>query len=191
MGHLEAGRSLCRAVERRRFKPLREKFGQFFLNHCAKATRNMITIYLSDETKRELNRRLCQPVLNPAMRDRIHILLYRSRGDSPPRVASQLGRSVRFVRWVLKEFQKRGLGILEMQSTGRGPGRPHDPNHRRMIEASIVRLLRAQGGRWSSDRLRQALASEGIRLSSRQVRRYLKDLGVPCRRGLGIVATPR
>jgi len=61
------------------------------------------------------------------------------------------------------------------------PGPPPDLERRRSVEAELRELL-GQERTWTSGQLVEALAERGIRLSERQVRRYLRRLDAGWRR---------
>ncbi len=122
-------------------------------------------------------RTISQSACAPWVRDRIEMLLLSARGWSPPDIGSYLDYDPRTVRSVLRAYQKQGVAALERQRPGPQPRAVH--GHR------VQRALRALLGRrrtWTSRQLSEALRPLGIRLSARQVRRYLHHIGAQWRR---------
>src|SRR5262249_20656763 len=87
---------------------------------------------------------------------------------SAPRIAAHLGYCGHTVRGVLKDFLDRGAAALLPRRTGPPP----DAQRRHQVTAALRALL-GEDRTWTSRQLSQALASQGIALSPRQVHRYL------------------
>jgi transposase len=117
------------------------------------------------------------PRLHPAERDRVEMVLLSAEGWSPPRIAGHLSCHPATVRQVLKRFATDGVSGLRR----RRPGPPQDEARRQRVTTALDRLL-AQERTWTAVHLAEALRSDGIALSARQTRKYLKLLGARWRR---------
>jgi putative transposase len=115
--------------------------------------------------------------LRPAERDRVEMVLLSAEGWSPPRIGRHLGCHPATVRQVLKRFAAEGSASVHR----RRPGPPKDEARRRQVTAALDRLL-GQERTWTAPQLAEALRSEGISLSARQTRKYLKLMGARWRR---------
>src|SRR5215216_2178233 len=115
--------------------------------------------------------------LRPAERDRVEMVLLSAEGWSPPRIARHLGCHPATVRQALKRFASGGISSLPW----RRPGPPKDEARRRQVTTALDRLL-GRERTWTAAQLAEALRSEGIALSARQTRKYLKLLGARWRR---------
>jgi putative transposase len=98
-------------------------------------------------------------------------------GWSPPAIAQQLGYHATTVRTALKRFAAQGLPGL----WHRRPGPPPDTLRCEQVTSALDRLL-DQPRTWTAAQLAQALRAEGLRLSTRQTRRYLQAMGAKWRR---------
>ncbi len=136
----------------------------------------MILIQLDEEIRDELKSLRRQP-LPPRVRDRLEMVLLSSVAWSPARIAAHLGYCTPTVRSVLKDCLARGTAAL----FPRRPGPPPDLQRRQQVPEVLTDLL-AQECTWTSRQLAAALAEQNIRLSARQVRRYLGMLGAGWRR---------
>ena len=121
--------------------------------------------------------------LSPAERDRVEMVLLSAEGWSAPKVASHLGYCAATVRTVLASFPTTGLDGLRR----RKPGPPQDLARRERVTAALDRLLE-QDRTWTAGQLAGALASEGIHLSPRQTRKYLKWMDARWRRTVTTLA---
>lgn len=121
--------------------------------------------------------------LLPAERDRVEMVLLSDAGWAVPRIAGHLGYCRATVRTVLKGFAASGAAGLRR---GR-PGPPKDAARAATVTAALDRLL-AQDRTWTAAQLAEALAGEGIALSARQTRRYLKLMGARWRRTVASLA---
>lgn len=115
--------------------------------------------------------------LSPAERDRVEMALLSADGWSPPRIGGHLGYHAATVRRVLVAVREHGPSSLRR----RLPGPPPDATRRERVTAALDRLL-DQDRTWTSAHLAAALAEQGIALSPRQTRRYLRGMGVRWRR---------
>jgi len=132
----------------------------------------MLRTQLSDASRDELQRLRRQPRLATRVRDRIEMVLLSAAGWSPPRIAGHLRYCPQTVRVVLQDYRDRGVAALSPRRTGPAPD-----NARRQQVADRLRQLLAQERTWTAPQLAAALAGHDIRLSARQVRRYLQLLG--------------
>jgi transposase len=113
------------------------------------------------------------------MRDRLDMVLLAAEGWSAPRIGRHLGWSAASVRRVVAAWRERGQEALFR----RLPGPLPDVARTRRIQRALQRLLHAPHRSWTAAQLSVALAEEaGVRLSARQVRRYLTDMGASWRR---------
>jgi putative transposase len=111
------------------------------------------------------------PSLTPADRDRVEMVLLAASGWSVPQIATHFHCCQQTVRRLLHRFTPADLTRLRRQR----PGPPPDATRREQVTAALSRLL-AQDRTWTAAQLATALRAEGIRLSTRQVRRYLHQL---------------
>jgi putative transposase len=137
----------------------------------------MIRIMLSDDERAGVQAARRDPTWTPPERDRIEMVLLSAAGWSPPAIAQHLGYCAATVRTVLKTFRQTGLAGLRRQRSGP----PQDLARRAQVTAALDRRL-AQPRTWTAAQLAAALQEEGIRLSTRQTRRYLQGLGARWRR---------
>jgi len=105
------------------------------------------------------------------------MVLLSAEGWRPPAMAHHLDYHPATVRHALKAYLAQGLAGLWHQR----PGPPPDTVRREQITQALDRLL-DQPRTWTAAQLAQALHAEGIRLSTRQTRRYLQGMGAKWRR---------
>ena len=117
------------------------------------------------------------PTFTPLERDRVALVLLSADGWRPPGIAQHLDYHAATVRHALKAYQAHGLAGLWHQR----PGPPPDTARREQVTAALDRLL-DQPRTWTAAQLAHALQGEGIRLSTRQTRRYLQSMGARWRR---------
>jgi transposase len=115
--------------------------------------------------------------LSPAERDRVEMVLLSAEGWSPPKIAAHLGYCSATVRTVLVNFPSTGPDGLRRKR----PGPAKDLARREQVTAVLDRLL-GQDRTWTAAQLAEALAAEGIELSTRQTRKYLKWMDARWRR---------
>jgi putative transposase len=111
------------------------------------------------------------PTLAPAERDRVEMLLLSDAGWSPPRIATHLGACAKTVRLVVTGFAETGVAGIRRKR----PGPPPDTAKRERITAALTALL-AQERTWTAAQLAAALSEQGVSLSPRQTRKYLRPL---------------
>ncbi len=137
----------------------------------------MIRATLSDSERRAVQGLRRDPTLPPAERDRVEMVLLSAAGWSPPAIATHLGYCPVTVRKVLKAYRATSLAALHRQRPGPAP----DEARRQQVTTALERLL-VQPRTWTTPQLAHALREEGIHLSPRQVRRYLRGRGARGRR---------
>lgn len=115
--------------------------------------------------------------LKPAERDRVEMMLLSSAGWSPPAIAAHLGYCQATVRRVFRRFEAGGPQALRQLPTG-----PPPDHARRQLVAEALALLLREPRTWTAAQLAQALGQQGIALSARQVRRYLRLMKASYRR---------
>src|SRR5215208_3356104 len=121
--------------------------------------------------------------LSPAERDRVEMILLSAAGWSPPKIAGHVGYCAATVRTVLVGFPTTGVDGLRRKR----PGPPKDLARRERVTAALDRLL-GQDRTWTAAQLAEALADEGIALSPRQTRKYLKWMDARWRRTVTTLA---
>ena len=137
----------------------------------------MIRVTLTEADRAALRAARRDPTLHPAERDRVEMVLLSAAGWPAPAIAHHLGYCAATVRTVLKQWAARGPASLRRQRSGPPP----DLARRQRVTAALDRLL-ARERTWTAAQLAAALQEEGIRLSTRQTRKYLKRLGANWRR---------
>jgi putative transposase len=115
--------------------------------------------------------------LRPAERDRVEMVLLSAEGRSPPQIGRHLRCHPATVRQVLKRFTSDGPATLRW----RQPGPPKDLTRCQQVCAALDRLL-GQERTWTAAQLAGALQADGIALSTRQTRKYLRLMGARWRR---------
>lgn len=136
----------------------------------------MIRTQLNDTDRNELQA-LRRRDLPATVRDRLEMVLLSDAGWAVPRIATHLRYCAATVRAVLHAFRRWGLAAL--YPARRGPA----PNwtRRQLVADRLTELLR-QPRTWTSRQLSEALASQGLALSPRQLRRYLRQMSAGYRR---------
>jgi putative transposase len=137
----------------------------------------MIRLTLTEDQRAALQAARRDPTFTPPERDRVEMVLLSAAGWSPPAIAEHLDYCPATVRTVLKAFPLTGLAGLRRQP----PGPPKDLARREQVTAALNRLLDQPRTRTAAQ-LATALQEEGIRLSTRQTRKYLQMLGARWRR---------
>jgi transposase len=137
----------------------------------------MIRLTLSDDEAAAVRALRRDRTLAPAERDRVEMVLLSAAGWAPPAIAGHLGYCAATVRTVLKAFARAGTTGLRRKR----PGPPKDAGRRQQVTAALDRLL-GQERTWTAGQLAAALAAEGIALSPRQTRKYLKGMDAGWRR---------
>ena len=131
----------------------------------------MIRLSLTDDEHDAVQALRRDPALSPAERDRVEMVLLSATGWSPPQIARHLRCHAKTVRLVLLRFREQGPTSLRR----RRPGPPPDSARRTQIEAVLTALL-DQDRTWTAAQLAAALGEAGIRLSTRQTRKYLSRI---------------
>src|SRR5215213_7822700 len=137
----------------------------------------MIRLELTDDQRAALQAARRDATFTPAERDRVEMVLLSATGWSPPAIAQHLGYCAATVRTVLKQFPTTGVAGLHRQRPGPAPNL-----------ARRTRVTTALGQRldhertWTAGQLATALKEQGIVLSTRQTRKYLKRLDARWRR---------
>ncbi len=137
----------------------------------------MLRIILTPDQRAAAQAARRDPTRNPLERDRVAMVLLSADGWRPPAIAQHLDYHAATVRHALKAYQAQGLAGLWHQR----PGPPPDTARRVQVTAALDRLL-DEPRTWTAAQLAQALRLEGIRLSTRQTRRYLQGMGAKWRR---------
>ena len=137
----------------------------------------MIRLQLTEDERAAVRALRRDPGLAPAERGRVEMLLPGDAGWSPPRIARHLSCHPATVRQAIKRFATEGAASLPW----RRPGPPKDELRRQQVCSRLDRLL-SQDRTWTAAQLAAALRTEGIALSTRQTRKYLKLLGARWRR---------
>ena len=131
----------------------------------------MLRIILSPGQHTELQTLRRDPTLRPADRDRVEMLALSTAGWAVGAIADHLGYHPETVRRLLRRFPAEGFAVVRH----RPPGPSADPERRERIEGLLERLL-GRERTWTAAQLADALREHGIRLSARQLRRYLRGL---------------
>jgi transposase len=137
----------------------------------------MISLTLTAEQRSAVQALRHDRTLRPAERDRVEMVLLSADGWSPPRTGRYLDCHPATVRQTLKRFTTDGVAALRW----RQPGPPKDTARRQQVCGTLDRLLGAERT-WTAAQLADALRAEGIALSTRQTRKYLRLLGARWRR---------
>jgi putative transposase len=136
----------------------------------------MIRIQLNDSTRAELQA-LRRQTLPAKARDRLEMVFLAGAGWTVPRIAAHLGYCAATVRATLNAFRSRGREALFPRRPGPAPDwARHQDLHKRLTD------LLGQPRTWTSRQLSEALGEQGLTLSPRQVRRYLRPLRAGYRR---------
>ncbi len=131
----------------------------------------MLRITLTPDQQDELQALRRDPTLRPADRDRVEMLALSAAGWPVAAIAAHLGNHPETVRRLFRRFPAAGIAAVRQQR----PGPPPDVPQRERVEAALGGLL-AQERTWTAAQLAEALRAEGIHLSARQTRRYLRNL---------------
>ena len=137
----------------------------------------MIRVILTDPERAAVQALRRDATLRPAERDRVEMVLLSAAGWTVPTIAQHLGYCAATVRTVLKQFTPTDLTTLQR----RRPGPPKDWARAERVMAALNRRL-DEPRTWTARQLAHALQEEGIRLSTRQTRKYRKRLGANWRR---------
>jgi transposase len=136
----------------------------------------MIRLQIPEEHV-EMLKNLRHSPLKPAERDRVEMLLLHHHGWSAPRVAQFFDCSEEWVRQVFRAFSVHGAESIYLKKPGPAP----DLARFEQVRRALYPLLQ-QPRSWSSTQLSQALTEKGVRLSARQIRKYLRRMKARYRR---------
>src|SRR5919107_1113909 len=137
----------------------------------------MIRLTLTEVQRAALQAARRDPKLSPAERDRVEMVLLSAAGWSPPAIAQHLGYCAATVRTVLKQFPATGVAGLHRQRPGPAP----NLDRRTQVTTALAQRL-GQERTWTAAQLASALKEQGIALSTRQTRKYLKRMDARWRR---------
>src|SRR5215213_8552983 len=137
----------------------------------------MIRLELTDAQRAALQAARRDATFTPAERDRVEMVLLSATGWGPPAIAQHLGYCAATVRTVLKQFPTTGIAGLHRQRPGAVP----DVARRIQVTTALMQLL-DQERTWTAGQLAAALKEQGIALSTRQTRKYLKRMDARWRR---------
>ncbi len=131
---------------------------------------SMYRVTLTDDQRRELQRRTRQPGLAPSTRDRLAMVRLSDAGWSVPKIARHLGSHEQTVRAWIKAFLAGGFAAL--------PNKPRGGDTSALTPA-ILEAMRAEvakGGRtWSAGEIADWVADQyGVRISPGRMRVQLK-----------------
>ena len=122
--------------------------------------------------RRTLRQRRRDPGLRPRARDRVEMCLLSAQGGTAPRLAVHLDVCAATVRRWIGQWEARGLKSLRSARRGRPPA----VAQRQQGFRALRRCLRRPQV-WSSRTLSAALATQGLHLQPRTVRKYLRLMG--------------
>jgi transposase len=137
----------------------------------------MIRLELTDDQRAALQAARRDATFTPAERDRVEMVLLSATGWSPPAIAQHLGYCAATVRTVLKAFPTTGVAGLHRQRPGPAPNLAR----RTQVTTALGQLL-GHERTWTAGQLATALKEQGIVLSTRQTRKYLKRMDARWRR---------
>ena len=137
----------------------------------------MIRIVLTTDMRVELQALRHDPSFSPGERDRVEMLMLSAEGWSVPKIASHLGYHPKTVRLALKGFLAEGTKSLRHHPPGPTPNL-----ERKERISQVLDSLLGEERTWTAAQLAQALRGSGFALSTRQTRRYLKEMGASWRR---------
>jgi transposase len=135
-------------------------------------------VRLSPESRSAVEAMRRDPSLTPRDRDRVEIVLLSNAGWSVKAIAAHMRCCLATVRRLIHRINATGLAGLRRRRTGPPP----DAARRAEVEVAVRARLEAGNRTWSSTQLAQALREDGITLSARQLRRYLRGLNAGYRR---------
>jgi transposase len=131
----------------------------------------MLRITLSEDQTKELAGLRGDGTLKPAERDRVEMVALSAARWRVGQIAQHLGYHAETVRRVLRRWPSEGWGVVRHAA----PGPPPNHDRRAQVETALQTLL-AQTRTWTAAQLAEALGEQGIILSQRQTRRYLREL---------------
>jgi putative transposase len=131
----------------------------------------MYTVHFTEADRAAVQALRHDKSLSPAERDRVEMLLLSDAGWSPPRIAAHLGACAKTVRVVITRFVESGVAGIRRKR----PGPPPDAARRERITGALTALL-AEERTWTAAQLAAALGEQGLVLSTRQTRKYLRPI---------------
>ena len=131
----------------------------------------MYTVHFTEADRATVQALRHDKTLSPAERDRVEMLLLSDAGWSPPRIAAHLGTCAKTVRLVVTRFAETNVAGIRRKRPGPAPDRAK----RERISGALTTLL-AQERTWTAAQLAAALGEQGLALSTRQTRKYLRPL---------------
>ena len=131
---------------------------------------SMYRITLTDDQRRELQRRTRQPRLVSSTRDRLEMVRLSDAGWSVPKIACHLGSHEQTARAWIKAFIRSGFDALTTKPRG-GATSALTPAMLAAVRAEV-----AKGGRtWSAGEIADWVANQyGVRISPGRMRVHLK-----------------
>ena len=129
-------------------------------------------IQMNARQRRRLRPLRHDPRLRPRERDRVEMCLLSAQGWTAPRLAVHLDVCAATVRRWIRQWEARGLKSMRYARMGRPPA----VAQRRHVFRALRRCLRRPQV-WSSRTLSAALATQGLHLQPRTVRKYLGLMG--------------
>lgn len=137
----------------------------------------MWRITLDDEERQRLGELRRDRTLKPAERDRVEMVALADQGWRVGRIAAHLGYSAETVRRVFRRWPEERWGVVRHHAPGPAP----DVARREQV-LGATRTLLAQPRTWTAAQVAEGLVGQGIVLSTRHLRRYLRQLGAGWRR---------
>ena len=145
---------------------------------CATALMpHSLHIQMTSRQRRTLRQLRHDPRLRPRERDRVEMCLLSAQGWTAPRLAVHLDVCAATVRRWIRQWEARGLKSLRYARMGRPPA----VAQRQQVFRALRRCLRRPQV-WSSRTLSAALATQGLHLQPRTVRKYLRLMGASYQR---------
>jgi len=125
-------------------------------------------VELSDEQRRELQRRAHEPRVRPRTRDRLEMLRLSDAGWSVPQIARHLGMCEARVRFWIKRFLADGFDALRDQPPA-GRSSRLTPAIREAVRQELEKGDRTWTGAQLADWIEQRF---GVRVSASHLRRF-------------------
>jgi transposase len=137
----------------------------------------MLRITMTDEQAKDLAALRGDATLKPAERDRVEMVALSAAGWRVAQIAQHLGYSAETVRRLFRRWPEEGWRVVRHEAPGPAP----DHARRTQVETALRTLL-GQDRTWTAGQLAETLGEQGIRLSARQTRRYVRGMGSTWRR---------
>ena len=131
----------------------------------------MLRVTLTPDQHDQLPLLRRDPTPRPTDRDRVELLALSAAGWSVAAMAGHLGYHPETVRRLFRRFPTEGFAAVRHQP----PGPPPDAARREQVRAALTRLL-GRERTWTAAQLAEALREQGLHLSARQLRRYLRHV---------------